>query len=161
MLSIVFIAIMTIILDIIIRALPCPAIWRLHMAKRQKIALLLFLVAMKRSPSPSPLAYVCTPANTQSHLQLTHTNRHHRNRLCNHMRTLKAILKRFLPEILGSSIAKPTPYGCRNSAAAQLPGGKRAEKKRNVRGKNIFGGNITLSFAHLIFFPGTWVIVHT
>lgn len=41
----VFIAVLTIVLDVIILALPCPAVWRLHMAKRQKIALLLVLVA--------------------------------------------------------------------------------------------------------------------
>lgn len=43
--AVVFIAVMTIVLDIIILVLPCPAVWRLHMAKRQKIAILLLLVA--------------------------------------------------------------------------------------------------------------------
>lgn len=43
--STVFIAVATIVLDIVILALPCPAVWRLHVAKRQKIAILFLLVA--------------------------------------------------------------------------------------------------------------------
>lgn len=41
----VFLAVLTIVLDIVILALPCPAVWRLHMARRQKIAILLLLTA--------------------------------------------------------------------------------------------------------------------
>lgn len=43
--AVIFIPVSTILLDIVILVLPCPAVWKLHMAKRQKIAILLLLVA--------------------------------------------------------------------------------------------------------------------
>lgn len=42
---IVFLASLTILLDLIILLLPCPAVWRLHLAKRQKVAIISILVA--------------------------------------------------------------------------------------------------------------------
>lgn len=42
---IVFIAAFTILLDILIPSIPCPSILRLNMAKRQKIAILVILLA--------------------------------------------------------------------------------------------------------------------
>lgn len=42
---IVFLAALTILLDLVILVLPCPAVWRLHLAKRQKLAIIGILVA--------------------------------------------------------------------------------------------------------------------
>lgn len=39
------IAALTIVLDFLILALPCPAIWRLHLPKRQKIGILVIISA--------------------------------------------------------------------------------------------------------------------
>lgn len=60
--AIVCIAVVTIVLDIVILALPCPAVWRLHMAKRQKIAIQFLLVAgvMYETLPPSPTSCACT-----------------------------------------------------------------------------------------------------
>lgn len=65
---VVFIAVLTIVLDIVILALPCPAVWRLHMAKRQRIAILLVLVAgVAYEALPSPFACV-TAANREANI---------------------------------------------------------------------------------------------
>lgn len=66
--SVVFIAVMTIVLDIVILVLPCPAVWRLHMAKRQKIAIILLLVAGVMYETPPPRAYVHTTANRKANI---------------------------------------------------------------------------------------------
>lgn len=56
---IVFIVVLTIVLDIVILTLPCPAVWRLHMARRQKIAILLLLTAgVLYEEPPSPLTFL-------------------------------------------------------------------------------------------------------
>ena len=58
--AVIFIPVSTILLDIVILVLPCPALWKLHMAKRQKIAILLLLVAgvMYEAVSAQPLRTV-------------------------------------------------------------------------------------------------------
>lgn len=40
-----FLAAITIVLDLVILIMPCPAVWRLHMAKRQKIVVIGILVS--------------------------------------------------------------------------------------------------------------------
>lgn len=41
----VFLGTLTILLDVIILAMPCPHVWKLQMAKRQKIAIIMILLA--------------------------------------------------------------------------------------------------------------------
>lgn len=36
---------LTVVLDLIIMALPCPAAWRLHLPRRQKLAILITLIS--------------------------------------------------------------------------------------------------------------------
>lgn len=49
--------------------------------------------------------------------------------ICACLPTLKAFLKRFLPRMLGTSVAKPTAYGYKNSGAAQVPSKSHADRK--------------------------------
>lgn len=40
-----FISVLTVVLDLIILALPCPAVWRLHLPRPQKLAILITLIS--------------------------------------------------------------------------------------------------------------------
>lgn len=42
---ITFISTLTVVLDVIIIALPCRAVWRLHMPRAQKLAILITLIS--------------------------------------------------------------------------------------------------------------------
>lgn len=41
----IFISALTVVLDLVILALPCRAVWRLHLPKRQKLAILFTLLS--------------------------------------------------------------------------------------------------------------------
>ena len=42
---ILFIAVLTVVLDIIVLSLPCRAVWRLHLPQRQRLAILITLIS--------------------------------------------------------------------------------------------------------------------
>lgn len=42
---VVFIAVLTVVLDLIILVLPCSPVWRLHLPRRQKLAILITLIS--------------------------------------------------------------------------------------------------------------------
>lgn len=55
---IIFSAVLTVILDIVIVALPCRPIWRLHLPTRQKIVILLTLVSGIVYVHPLPICFL-------------------------------------------------------------------------------------------------------